>query len=164
MTKTRKTGFEIVALSLFLSAMPAPDALAGNEVNTGYFGGVAIKGYDPVSYFTEAQAVKGSPDFTHEFLGETWQFSSAEHRKLFAGNPIAYAPQYGGYCAGEMVYADVSTGTTTNIDPEAWRIIDGKLYLFYDKGYAAVFEEKAAELVKKADENWRAVEPRLLGQ
>lgn len=150
----------VIALAVLVSG----SALADNTVNTGYFGGVAIKGYDTVAYFTQSKAVKGSPEFQSEFLGETWQFASAKHRDLFAADPVAYAPQYGGFCAGQLAYADVSTGVTTNIDPEAWRIIDSKLYLFYDKGYAAVFEEKAVELVDKADKNWPVVAHRLSEQ
>jgi YHS domain-containing protein len=150
----------VIALAVLVSG----NALADNTVNTGYFGGVAISGYDTVAYFTQSKAVKGSPEFQSEFLGETWHFASAKHRDLFAANPVAYAPQYGGFCAGEMLYADATTGVTTNIDPEAWRIIDDKLYLFYDKGYAAVFEEKAVELVDKADKNWPVVAHRLSEQ
>jgi YHS domain-containing protein len=136
-------------------------AAAGGIVNTGYFGGVAIKGYDPVAYFTESRAVKGSDAFSQEFLGETWQFASDEHRKMFTASPTKYAPQYGGYCAGEVLFADVTTGVTTNVDPEAWRIIDGKLYLFYEKGSAQVFEDHAQEWLAKADANWPKVEARL---
>ena len=134
---------------------------AAEGVNTGYFGGVAIEGYDTVAYFTEAKARPGSAEYRHEFLGETWHFATAAHRDLFAANPIAYAPQYGGFCAAEMLYADVTTGITTNIDPEAWRIIDGKLYLFYDQGYAELFEEDASTFVRKADGNWMNVQERL---
>jgi YHS domain-containing protein len=152
------------ALIAMLSLAWAGSAVAGGKVNTGYFGGVAIKGYDPVAYFTEGRAVKGSPDFHYEFLGETWYFASAESRDAFAANPVAYAPQYGGYCAGEVLAADVTSGITTNIDPEAWRIIDGNLYLFYDRGYAKVFEENAKELVQKANGNWPKVEARLASQ
>jgi YHS domain-containing protein len=137
---------------------------ADGSVNTGYFGGIAIMGYDPVAYFTEARAVKGSPDFSHEFLGETWHFASEEHRDTFAADPVSYAPQYGGYCAGEVHDAAVGTGITTNIDPEAWRIIDGKLYLFYRKSGPDWFEQNRDETVVKADANWRTVEARLAPQ
>jgi YHS domain-containing protein len=136
-------------------------ALAGDKVNTGYFGGVAIWGYDPVAYFTDSRPIKGSPEFSHEWLGETWYFASAGHRDAFAADPVAYAPQYGGYCTGEVMYADVTSGITTNVDPQAWRIIDGKLYLFYDKGYAEAFEQNADEWVARAEANWPTVEARL---
>ena len=134
---------------------------AGSGVNTGYFGGVAIKGYDPVAYFKMSRAVEGSPDLAHEWLGETWYFDNDEHRQDFISDPIRYAPQFGGYCAGEVLFADMTTGVTSNIDPEAWKIVDGKLYLFYDKGYAEHFEKNAKELVPKARQNWDKVKTRL---
>jgi YHS domain-containing protein len=149
------------ALMATVSIAWGQPAAADGSVNTGYFGGVALKGYDPVAYFTESRAVKGSAEFSEEFLGETWQFASKEHRDLFTASPVKYAPQYGGYCAGEVLFGDVTTGVTTNVDPEAWRIIDGKLYLFYDKGFAQVFEDHAREWLAKADANWPKVEARL---
>jgi YHS domain-containing protein len=147
-----------------LCAVSAGWAAAGSKVNTGYFGGVALYGYDTVAYFTEGKPMKGSPDYRHDFLGETWQFATPEHRDLFAADPVAYAPQYGGFCAGEVASADVSTGITTNIDPESWKIIDGKLYLFYQPGYADHFEENAEELIEDAEAHWPGVEKRLLTQ
>ena len=85
---------------------------------------IAIRGTDPVAYFTQGGPVAGSADFTHTWNNATWQFSSAENRDLFASNPEQYAPQYGGFCAWAM-----SQGYTASIDPSAWKIVDGKLYL-----------------------------------
>ena len=129
---------------------------AGGQINTGYFGGIAIKGYDPVAYFTKGRAMKGSKEFSHKWLGETWHFANAKHRDLFAADPVKYAPQFGGYCTLGMAYGQ----NTANIDPEAWRIIDGKLYLIYDKGGAAELEQKPGELTK-AKANWPKVEAKL---
>src|SRR5690242_14639928 len=92
-------------------------ALADGRVNTGYFGGVAIDGYDPVAYFTENRAVKGSEKYTYDWLGTPWHFASEEHRELFKKSPVKYAPQYGGYCAAEVAG---SGSVTVNIDPEAF--------------------------------------------
>ena len=129
---------------------------AGGLINTGYFGGIAIKGYDPVAYFTKGRAMKGSKEFAHEWMGETWHFANAKHQDLFAANPVQYAPQFGGYCAMGVAYGQ----NTANIDPEAWRIIDGKLYLTYDKGGAAELEEIPGELTK-AKTNWPKVKTKL---
>jgi hypothetical protein len=129
---------------------------AGGLINTGYFGGIAIKGYDPVAYFIKGRAMKGSEVFAHKWLGETWHFANAKHRDLFAADPVKYAPQFGGYCALGVAYGQ----NTANIDPEAWRIIDGKLYLSYDKGGAAELEQKPGELTK-AKANWPKVEAKL---
>src|SRR6478735_12012048 len=108
----------------------AVSGLANDSVNTGYFGGVAIMGYDTVAYFTDGKAVKGSEEFAYEWLGTPWHFASKKHQEMFMSEPVKYAPQYGGYCAGEVANGSV----TVNTDPEAFKIIDGKLYLTYDKG------------------------------
>jgi YHS domain-containing protein len=132
-----------VAASILSVLSFASAGQAEELVNTGYFGDVAIKGYDPVAYFTENRAVEGLEQFSYRWLGATWYFASAEHRDLFAKDPVKYAPQYGGHCAD-----GVSLGTiTTNIDPNAWRIIEGKLYLSYDPGAAEGFEKNPAKVV-----------------
>ncbi|PDS77953.1 YHS domain-containing (seleno)protein [Rhizobium sp. L43] len=134
---------------------------AGAEelVNTGYFGDIAIKGYDPVAYFTENQAVEGSKEYSYRWLGATWHFSSAENRDLFKGDPSRYAPQYGGYCADGVSFGTV----TTNIDPKAWRIIDGKLYLSYDPG-AAEGMEKNPTKVTDSKKHWSEVQQTLISE
>jgi hypothetical protein len=143
----------ILVLALFLFA-----GFAGaGEVNTGYFGNVAIKGYDPVAYFTEQRAVKGSEAISYNWLGTDWNFSSEKHKKLFSGSPVKFAPQYGGFCADGVAYGEF----TTNIDPQAWRIIDGKLYLNYDPGSAAELEEVEGQLAK-IEKNWPEVRARIL--
>ena len=90
--------------------------------------GVAIKGYDPVAYFADRKPVKGSREFEYFWMGAKWRFSTAGHKDLFIKDPDKYAPKYGGYCA----YA-VSQGTTADIDPDAWKIVDGRLYLNLSK-------------------------------
>jgi YHS domain-containing protein len=131
--------------------------LADESINTGYFGGVAIMGYDPVAYFTDSRAVKGSEKYSYDWLGTPWHFASAEHQEMFKADPIKYAPQYGGYCAGEVVGGSV----TVNIDPNAFKIIDGKLYLIYDVPHADDFAAHASENVTAADANWPKVKGRL---
>ena len=147
------------AAAFAAAALPgAGPAFANDSVNTGYFGGVAIMGYDTVAYFTEDRAVKGSEDFSYEWLGTPWHFASREHQEMFMSDPTKYAPQYGGYCAPEVA----GTGSVTiNIDPEAFKIIEGKLYLSYDAGNAAAFAENASDLVPKADANWPNVHAEL---
>jgi hypothetical protein len=147
---------KIVALVLVLGLILTSQAGAG-EVNTGYFGNVAIKGYDPVAYFTEHRAVKGNDDISHNWLGAQWIFSSEKHKALFSANPVKFAPQYGGHCADGVAYGEI----TTNIDPEAWRIIEGKLYLNYDQGSAAELEEVEGQMGKSVT-NWPTIRARLL--
>lgn len=142
-----------VSVALMLSCIPA----LADSVNTGYFGGVAIMGYDPVAYFTEGRPMKGSKEFSYEWLGTPWQFANGKHRDLFVGDPTKYAPQYGGYCVGEVAF----NGVTVDIDPEAWAIIDGKLYLSYSKEFMEKFEAHPNDLLAKAEANWPAVKTQL---
>ena len=109
----------------------------------------AIKGYDPVAYFTESTAVKGNESYSLEWGQATWYFSSADNKTLFESDPEKYAPQYGGYCA----YA-VSQGYTAKIDPTAWKIVDGKLYLNYNQKIKVDWEANQTNYIKAADENW----------
>ncbi len=114
--------------------------------------GQAIRGYDPVTYFTEHKPVKGSDQFAYSWMGATWKFSSAANRDRFAADPAHYTPQYGGYCAYGM-----SKGHKAPIDPEAWRIVDGKLYLNYSKGVKSTWEENVPGNIEKANNNWQTL-------
>lgn len=114
--------------------------------------GAAIRGTDAVAYFKEGQPVKGKAEFSHSWNGATWLFSSAANRDAFAADPEKYAPQYGGYCA----YA-VSYGSTAPIDPAAWSIVDGKLYLNFSKGIQEKWSQDVPSYIAKADKNWPGV-------
>jgi YHS domain-containing protein len=111
--------------------------------------GVALKGYDPVAYFRVSGPVKGSPQFSYSWMNATWHFSSAENRDAFAKEPEKYAPQFGGYCAWA-----VSNNYTADIDPEAWKIIDGKLYLNYNKDVQKKWQEGVLERIADSNKNW----------
>ncbi len=111
--------------------------------------GVAIQGIDPVGYFKQSKVVKGNNSFTHEWNNATWKFASAENRDLFAANPEKYAPQYGGYCAWA-----VGQGNLVPIDPSAWKIVNEKLYLNYNKSVQKTWEEDIPGNIAKADRNW----------
>ena len=114
--------------------------------------GIAIGGTDPVAYFRQGKAVAGSPQFTHSWGNATWQFSSAANRDLFANNPEGYAPQYGGYCAWA-----VSQGYTAATDPNAWRIVNGKLYLNYNRRVQRSWERDIPGHIDRANRNWPGV-------
>jgi YHS domain-containing protein len=117
-------------------------------------GSIAIQGADPVAYFTAGAYVPGSDQFVYDWSGATWYFASAANRDAFASNPQQYAPQYGGFCAWA-----VSQGYTAPIDPEAWKIVDGKLYLNYDRNVQARWERDIPGNIAKADANWPQVAP-----
>ncbi len=116
--------------------------------------GATLKGYDAVAYFTEGKPVKGNKRYEYDWMGAKWHFSSAENRDLFAKNPGQYAPKYGGYCA----YA-VSQGVTADIDPMAWKIVDGNLYLNLSQAVARIWSKDIPGYIAKADKNW----PKLRG-
>ena len=111
--------------------------------------GIAIKGYDTVAYFEQSQAVKGSPSFEYTWNGAKWLFATAAHRDAFAKDPARYAPQYGGYCAFGM-----SQGHAVPVDPEAWKIVDGKLYLNYSKSVQEKWVQEQSKWISEADKNW----------
>ncbi len=113
---------------------------------------LVIKGYDPVAYFTTGKPVKGAKDFEYQWMGATYRFSSKENLELFKKTPEKYAPQYGGYCS----YA-VSQGYTAPVDPEAWDIVNGKLFLNYSKAVQKKWREKRDEYIAAADKNWPAL-------
>ena len=117
-----------------------------------YVGGkerAAIRGYDPVAYFTEGKPIKGSKEFSLEHNGAKWLFSSEQNKKLFESAPDKYSPQFGGYCA----YA-VANDTTASIKPQYFSIVDGKLYLNYSKSVYKRWKANESKLIKSAEENW----------
>ena len=112
--------------------------------------GVAIEGADPVAYFTEETYVPGSADYTYEWQGATWQFSSAENRDLFAENPEQYAPEYGGFCA----WAVAAKNSLVPVDPNAWSVVDGKLYLNANQKVQENWLKDVPGFIAEANENW----------
>lgn len=133
---------------LLLLVGASAGAVRADEIYTNWRG-LAIKGYDPVAYFTDGRPVEGDSDFEFEWRDATWRFASAAHRDLFAADPEKYAPQYGGYCAWA-----VSQNKKASIDPDAWRIVDGKLYLNYSLKVQRTWETDIPGFIQKADANW----------
>lgn len=117
----------------------------------------AIRGYDPVAYFVEGKPVKGSPQYTHNWMGAQWRFASAANRDAFSADPGKYAPQYGGYCAWA-----VSQGYTAEVDPDAWAVEGGKLYLNYSKGVQATWAKDVPGNILKGDRNWLELKAKLI--
>jgi len=111
--------------------------------------GLTLKGYDPVSYFTENKPVTGRSEFQYEWMGAKWLFSTAANRDLFVRDPAKYAPQYGGFCA----YA-VSKGHTADISPSTWKVVDGKLYLNKNWLAGKLWQGDIPANIAKADKNW----------
>jgi hypothetical protein len=112
---------------------------------------VAIQGYDTVAYFTESKPVKGSPEFEAVWQGVRWRFANAEHRDMFSAKPENYAPRFGGYCVMGM-----TMGLTEKPDPEAWAIVDDKLYLASYKQDFYDLNKDLAGNIHKAEAAWKA--------
>lgn len=134
-------------LGLLLIAMTAVAGGARAEVYTS--GGVALGGSDPVAYFTQGKALQGSSEHSFDYDGATWHFASAENRALFAADPESYAPKYGGFCA----YAAAQDALAPTV-PEAWSIVDGKLYLNYSLGVRERWNADRSHYISQADANW----------
>jgi YHS domain-containing protein len=139
-------------VSLAFAVTTIASLAQAEQINTND-ANIAIEGYDPVAYFTEARAVEGLPDFQTAWQGVTWQFSSMEHQAMFEGSPEKYAPRYGGFCAGSMS----AKGVKAKVDPNMWKIIDGNLFLGADQRIDTFFEEDAEVKIERADENWKAM-------
>lgn len=143
----------VLSLSIAFAALFAivAPAHAADEVFATADG--AIRGYDPVAYHVQSKAVPGKPDITHRWNGATWRFASAANRDLFAADPERYAPRYGGYCA----YGTAS-GYKVGTDPQAFAIVDGRLYLNYNKAVQRTWNQDRPGYIQKADRNWVQLE------
>ena len=144
---------------IFVSAFLIEGAGAQNAIRTKGFNlekGLAIQGYDPVAYFTQNKAVKGDKKFASVADGVTYNFSTAANKELFIKDYKKYEPQYGGWCA----YAMGATNEKVEIDPETFKIINGKLFLFYHTWVTNTltkWNKDEANLKVKADKNWMTI-------
>ncbi len=111
--------------------------------------GGAIKGYDPVAFFVESKAVKGTEEFTYEWNGATWHFANKKNKETFIANPEKYAPQYGGYCA-----YGTADGHKAPTETDTWTVDNNKLYFNYNQKVKTLWDKDRASLIKKADEQW----------
>jgi YHS domain-containing protein len=142
-----------LATAALIAAAGAAGAETPRPVNTiGSPEGLAIRGYDPVAYFRDGGPRQGKPEFSVRHGGATWRFASAEHKALFEADPERYLPAYGGFCA-----YGTSRGYLVKIEPEAWSIVDGKLYLNYDLGVRETWAGRTKTYIARAEGNW----PRL---
>ena len=141
--------FVVLSSTLSFAQTAAKRATAFNLENK-----VALQGYDPVSYFTQKKAVKGKSSITSTYEGVIYNFSTQANKDAFVKTPANYEPQYGGWCA----YAMGSSGEKVEVDPETFKILDGKLYLFYNAYFNNTLKswnKDETNLKKKADSNWK---------
>ncbi|MEG0869258.1 MAG: YHS domain-containing (seleno)protein [Hafnia sp.] len=145
----RVTTFFIASLTGVLLSTAVYAAPAINTLKGGLFGGhgdVAILGYDPVAYFVDRKPKAGQDQYSYRWMGATWKFSTAEHLQLFKASPEKYAPQYGGYCA-----YGVAKDNLVSIEPDKWKVLNGKLYLNYDGDVQKKWLVDPAGFIKTAD-------------
>ncbi len=141
----------LIAFFFIFSALifgTTPQQSRADAVYTSY-SGAAINGYDPVAYFKDGKPVEGDNAYKLEWQGATWHFKNAENKAAFEKSPETYAPQYGGFCAWA-----VSKGYTAPTVPEAWDIVDGKLYLNNSLGVQSVWRKERADNIQAADNRW----------
>ncbi|WP_336516982.1 YHS domain-containing (seleno)protein [Pollutibacter soli] len=151
----RKLFFFLFSTIIFSSGFTQPKAdqaynLSGKQL--------ALEGYDPVSYFLKNKAIKGQSSITAVDNGITYQFESLSNKNTFLTNPSRYEPQYGGWCA----YAMGASGEKVEVDPETFKIVNGKLYLFYNRFFNNTLKswnKDESALMKKADMNWLKLYP-----
>lgn len=150
MTATKRRSSPIAMLAAVLAAATfAAGAWAGEFYEKE---GAAIKGYDPVAYFSDGKPVKGSPEHKAQYKGSEFHFASRANRDAFAANPEKYAPQYGGFCA-----FGTAGGYKAAIDPAAFTIVNDKLYLNYSKGVQKQWGADILGFVARADGKWPEV-------
>lgn len=154
----RKVSIFALAISAFLLSCSSAEESPKGEIFE--MDGIALGGYDPVSYFVQSEAKLGTEDSSVEYNGLTYFFSSSKNQKLFEERPEKYLPEYGGWCA----YAVAEGPKKMKPDPTMWQIQDGKLQLFYDDwmtslsgGLKEAWNEDSVDYKIKADQNWEEI-------
>ncbi len=140
---SRRSAFHLV---LLVAALPLVTSIASVAADAP----LAIKGYDPVAYFTDGKPTRGTPEFEYQWDEHRYRFASAEHRDLFKADPVHYAPQFGNYCAMAL-----ALGKIVVANPENWLVSDNKLYVFGSpapKG-PELFQKDLAGNITKANQN-----------
>jgi hypothetical protein len=154
-----------IVLAQALLCIVTPIAGAGEKLLAVDSNHIAIKGYDTVAYFTDGRAVKGSSQFEYVYDDARWLFSNSAHREMFVADPDRYMPRYGSYCA-----ACIATKTCAALfpahpaDPEAWTIVDGKLYMFGGKNVIDRWRANSAENIRQGNAHWTAIQQRYTAE
>jgi len=147
----QKLIFSTLLLLLLQQTVQSQDALRKTHFNTS--NSIALAGYDAVSYFNQKKPSKGQEDHSVIHLGILYRFSSAANKELFKANPRKYEPEYGGWCA----YAMGAKGEKVSVDPETFKIVNGKLFLFYNQFFNNTLKDwnkDESNLMTKANANW----------
>lgn len=155
MTFSRRTFLSSLAIAAMAASYPISAQSAEPPINVLDGDRLAIHGYDPVAYFVDGGPRRGRADLVVEHEGAIWRFASDANRKRFIENPARYTPAFGGYCA-----YGVAQGSLVKIDPEAWTILNDRLYLNYDLDIRDEWLKDVSGYLKTADTKW----PKLVNQ
>ncbi len=146
-----------IGAAALLAAPPARayDKSSASAVNVDP-GGLALKGHDPVAYFTNSAPVLGKPQFTAQHEGATYRFATAANRDAFVANPAKFAPAFGGFCA-----MGIALEKKLDVDPQAWRVVDGRLYLNVNKDVQKRWLDDVPGNLATAEKNWPRLKDRV---
>jgi YHS domain-containing protein len=148
----KESSMKHVKIALMLASLVAALFAAGGALTAAAEQRLALRGYDPVAYFTEKRPMRGDPQYQHEWDGAIYRFASAKHLELFKVNPDRYLPQYNNFCA-----ASLAKGIKYHGDPEHWLVVDGRLYLFGGPAGPPAMKADPVAMKKEADQNWQTV-------
>lgn len=141
----------LVSAAVVATGMATSALAAGVEINATSTG-LAMRGYDPVAYFTDGAPTRGDTSITAVHADATYRFASKEHKALFEANPETYLPAYGGYCA-----FGTAMGVKVDGDPSYWRIVDDKLYLNLSAGVQERWQGDIPGFIDQADDKWTTI-------
>ena len=135
-----------LAKLLLVAAFWSGVSFADGPINTSFFGGLAIDGYDTVAYWTDNKAVEGKKEFTYEWRGAKWRFATEKNLEMFKADPDKYMPEYGGHCAYAM-----SDDRLVGVDPKVFEIYNNKLYLNYSQSVQGHWVKEKDKFIGEAD-------------
>jgi len=140
--------------SALVSALAGAAAFPVRAMGAAFFNrnGLAMDGFDTVSFFSDRGPVRGRRDIAVTWKGAAWQFASVHSRDRFEADPWSFAPRYGGYCAYSLAMGRLSPGS-----PRSWRIDGGRLYLMVNDRVKDMWDSDKAEFLVRADANWPAI-------
>jgi YHS domain-containing protein len=150
----RFVALRLLPLALLAATVPSATVAAGPAAPEIYVeaDNLAARGYDVTAYFLQGKAVRGSNAHQLKYKGATWRFASADTLAKFKGNPAAFEPQFGGYCAWAVSQGYIAPG-----DPEQWKVVDGKLYLNFNARAKELWEADQADAIRRGHANWPKV-------
>jgi YHS domain-containing protein len=139
-------------LGIWLAGLPIANPIGWAQSAQPASVRLALKGYDPVAYFTDGKPTAGKPEYEATYDGARYRFASVRNLELFKADPDRYAPQYAGACT-----AGIAMGVKVESDPEQWQIVDGKLFVFSSATTAEAMRRDPQGMITQAQEHWKTL-------